>query len=100
MPKVLEYFGMIFYFYSNEHLPIHIHVSYNEHESIFEILFEDGILKKVRIRRSPGKKPLSLQQVKEANKVISVFAEDIVNRWTDFFVLKKKVKSIKITKRI
>ncbi|WP_084599901.1 DUF4160 domain-containing protein [Dyadobacter beijingensis] len=34
MPEILEYFGMIFYFYSNEHLPIHIHVSYDEYESV------------------------------------------------------------------
>jgi len=26
MPKIFEYFGFIFYFYSNEHEPIHIHV--------------------------------------------------------------------------
>ncbi len=26
MPKIFEYFGFIFYFYSNEHEPIHVHV--------------------------------------------------------------------------
>ncbi|MDE6341047.1 MAG: DUF4160 domain-containing protein, partial [Muribaculaceae bacterium] len=25
MPKIFEYFGLIFYFYSNEHEPIHVH---------------------------------------------------------------------------
>ena len=28
MPKIFEYFGFIFYFYSNEHEPIHVHVKY------------------------------------------------------------------------
>ncbi|WP_409017704.1 DUF4160 domain-containing protein [Dyadobacter sp. CY323] len=37
---------MIFYFYSNEHLPIHIHVSYAECESVFEICFENGELQR------------------------------------------------------
>ena len=26
MPKIFEYFGFIFLFYSNEHEPIHVHV--------------------------------------------------------------------------
>lgn len=26
MPKIFEYFGLIFLFYSNEHEPIHVHV--------------------------------------------------------------------------
>ncbi len=28
MPKIFEYFGFIFYFYSNEHEPIHVHVQH------------------------------------------------------------------------
>ena len=29
MPKIFEYFGFIFFFYSNEHEPIHVHVMHN-----------------------------------------------------------------------
>ncbi|MGM9778134.1 MAG: DUF4160 domain-containing protein, partial [Prevotella sp.] len=29
MPKIFEYFGLIFLFYSNEHEPIHVHVMKN-----------------------------------------------------------------------
>jgi hypothetical protein len=100
MPRIFEYFGMIFYFYSNEHLPIHIHVSYNEYESVFEIYFENGALKEVRLRISSGHDPLPASQLREAKKVVEHYAQDIVNRWTDFFVLKKKVKALKITKRL
>lgn len=100
MPRVLEYFGMIFYFYSKEHLPIHIHVSYNEYESVFEIFFENGALKEVRMRKSSGQEALPAPKLKEAQKVVEHYAQDIVNKWTDFFVLKKKVKSLKITRRL
>ena len=27
MPQVYRYFGLIFYFWSNDHLPAHIHVT-------------------------------------------------------------------------
>ncbi|SKB95429.1 DUF4160 domain-containing protein [Dyadobacter psychrophilus] len=100
MPKILEYFGIVFYFYSNDHLPIHVHVSYNEFETVFEIFFEEGKLKEVRLRDVPGIEALPAVQFKEARKVIEAYAEVIVNRWTDFFVLKKKVSIIKITKRL
>ena len=30
MPKIYEYFGLIFYFYSNEHEPIHVHVKHED----------------------------------------------------------------------
>ena len=44
MPKIFEYFGFIFLFYSNEHEPIHVHVMKDEHEAIFEIILENGEL--------------------------------------------------------
>jgi len=100
MPKIIEYFGIIFYFYSNEHLPIHVHVSYGEFESIFEIFFEDGHIHKITVRKSGGKTSLPAQQMRDANRIVEMYASDIVNKWTDFFVLKKKIKSTKITKRL
>ncbi len=42
MPKIYEYFGFIFYFYSNEHEPIHVHVSLGDRESIFDLIMSNG----------------------------------------------------------
>ena len=44
MPKIFEYFGFIFLFYSNEHEPIHVHVMKDEHEAIFEIILELSLI--------------------------------------------------------
>lgn len=44
MPKIFEYFGFIFYFFSNEHEPIHVHVQKGDKESIFELIMMDGKL--------------------------------------------------------
>ena len=38
MPKIFEYFGFIFYFFSNEHEPIHVHVLHGDKESIFDLI--------------------------------------------------------------
>lgn len=60
MPKLYEYAGIVFYFYAHEHLPIHVHASYGEYETIFELLFEQGVLTEVQTRKSKGMKPGSL----------------------------------------
>ena len=46
MPKLYEYFGLIFLFYSQEHEPIHVHGKYQDTVSIAEIVFENGNLKR------------------------------------------------------
>ena len=94
MAKILEYFGIVFYFYSNEHLPIHVHVSYDEYESIFEIIFEDGLVRAIEVRKAVGKDPFPTQQFREAQAITKLYATEIVNRWTEFFVLKKKIKTL------
>ena len=50
MPKIFEYFGFIFFFYSNEHEPIHVHVLRGEFQSIFELMLEDGVLRSITMR--------------------------------------------------
>ena len=51
MPRKYEYLGFIFYFYSNEHEPIHVHVAKAERESIFEIILELGQLVEITKRK-------------------------------------------------
>ncbi|MGI4734767.1 MAG: DUF4160 domain-containing protein [Janthinobacterium lividum] len=38
MPKLYEYLGLIIFFYSNEHEPIHVHGQYDGRESKAEFL--------------------------------------------------------------
>jgi len=44
MGKIFEYFGFIFYFFSNEHEPIHVHVKKGGEECIFDLIIKDGQL--------------------------------------------------------
>jgi hypothetical protein len=34
MPKLYEYFGLIFLFYSDDHDPMHLHVQHGDREGI------------------------------------------------------------------
>ncbi|MCX6249230.1 MAG: DUF4160 domain-containing protein [Bacteroidetes bacterium] len=42
MPKIFEYLGILIFFYSNEHEPIHVHGKYNGFESKAEFYIVDG----------------------------------------------------------
>ena len=43
MPEIYEYFGLVFYFFSNEHDPIHVHVKKGDRETIFELIIYNDV---------------------------------------------------------
>lgn len=72
MPTVFEKDGYRFFFYSNDHRPIHVHVRYGNGEAIFNV--EDEIA----LRESQGLKIKELskaQQLAEKNKQL------IIEKW-------------------
>ncbi len=58
MPKIFEYLGIIIFFYSNEHEPIHVHAQSGEFESKAEFYIENGVIKEINIINIKGRKPL------------------------------------------
>ncbi len=100
MPKIYEYFGLIFFFYANEHIPIHVHVSLAEYESKVELIYENGKLKELTIRTIPGRKPLTLKEMRKARAFVKAYHEQIVEKWTTFFVKNRKITCEVISKKI
>jgi hypothetical protein len=99
MPKIFEYFGFIFYFYSNEHEPIHVHVIHNACESIFDMIISDGVLVEIKQRTRKGVDALSAKDVKTAERFIQTYASSIIRKWIKFFVLKQQIRSTVIKKK-
>jgi hypothetical protein len=100
MPKIYEYLGYIFLFYSNDHKPLHVHVRYAEYESIVEIEIADGKLAKIKFKKSSGSKQLPVSSRKDVENFVSVYYLKIVEKWTQFYLLKTEPKNEKITKKI
>ena len=100
MPKIFEYFGFIFLFYSNEHEPIHVHVMKEGHEAIFEIMLENGEHAEVRRRTSNKIPPLSEKDAATAEAFVKKYYKNIVDKWVNFFIYKKRIRSTKITKKL
>lgn len=74
MPEIFRMFGMKFFFYSLEHLPIHIHVRNADGTAKFEV-------NPVRLVESRGMKPKDLVL---AEALVEEHAELIVKKWHDF----------------
>lgn len=100
MPDIYRYFGFVFFFYSNEHDPIHVHVQHDHHESVFEIIMRNGKVEEIRIREKRGVPPLSSKDQKLAEKFVREYADNIVAKWVNFFIKKKRVVCTTIKKKL
>lgn len=99
MPKIFEYLGLIFYFYSGEHLPVHVHVRKAEYEMKFELIFERGKLVRINVKKVKGKPILKENDIALVVDFIKKHAAAIVSKWNDFFIFGIKPKMEKITKK-
>ena len=100
MPKLYEYFGLVFLMFSNEHSPIHVHVRYGANESFLELIIVDGEVVEVIFRKLSNKRPLPPAQQREAEVFVKAMAREIARKWNEYFVLKQHMTSERITKRI
>ncbi|TDG36278.1 DUF4160 domain-containing protein [Pedobacter changchengzhani] len=73
MPTLFIIFGLRFFFYSNEHLPIHIHVKNADGEAKFEV--ENVVL--------ISNKGLKKKDVALASAIIEENKEIIINKWNE-----------------
>ena len=75
MPTLFILFGLRFYFYSDEHLPIHIHVQNGDGKAKF------NVEPTIELVNNNGIKPKDL---KMAESIIIENKEIIIARWKEF----------------
>ena len=100
MPKLFEYMGIIVLFYSNEHEPIHVHGKYQGRESRAELIIRDGVVVDIIFSTVRGRKPLEPSQMHDFEALVRHFADDIVRKWIDYFVMHRRIQAEVITRRI
>lgn len=100
MPKIFEYLGILMFFYSNEHEPIHVHAKYDGFESKAEFFIVDGKIIEIKIKSIKGLKPLTGSKLKDFEDFLQKYADKIVLKWIDYFVYHKDIEFEKITTRI
>ena len=75
MPTVLRKHGYRFFFYSNEHLPIHIHIEKDNKTAKFN-------LETVELIRS---RKFNASEIKEIRKLVEENKELFNNKWNEYF---------------
>jgi hypothetical protein len=100
MPKLYEYFGLVFLMFSNEHSPIHVHVRYGGTEAVLELIIIGGEVVGVVFRKLSNKRMLPPSKQREAEAFVHAKAADIARKWNEYFVLHQHVAPERITKRI
>lgn len=76
MPTVFTKDGFRFFFYSNDHTPIHVHVRMGSGEAVFEVEGE------VVLRESVG---LKIKELAKAEALASEHQEFIIQKWHEYF---------------
>lgn len=76
MPKVFEQDGYRFFFYSNDHRPMHVHVRYGGGEAVFDV---EG---HVELRESQG---LKVRELAKAEELATLRRDLIIQRWHEHF---------------
>ncbi|MCE9554803.1 MAG: DUF4160 domain-containing protein [Planctomycetes bacterium] len=74
MPKVFEKDGYKFFFYSNEHRPIHVHVRHGDGEAVFNV--EESVV----LRESQNMK---VSELAKAQKLAEENRQLIVEKWNE-----------------
>lgn len=80
MPTLLDIFGLKFFFFSEEHPPIHIHIRNADGEAKFEIET------KIKLVYNKGLKP---KDIKKAKGVITLYQKEFISKWKEYFEKKK-----------
>ncbi|MBI2258720.1 MAG: DUF4160 domain-containing protein [Flavobacteriia bacterium] len=100
MTKIFEYLGIIIFFYSNEHEPIHVHARKGEFESKASFFIVNGEISEIKITNIKESKPLKGKDLKNFEVLIEKYANKIVEKWINYFVYHKEVEFEKITKKL
>lgn len=100
VPKIYEYIGYIFLFYSNEHEPKHCHVQKSGKEMKVEISYAAGGELKIRFKEVSGRNCFSASEKNMIRHFVNRKHASIVKKWRAFFDQGKKPKFEKINRRL
>jgi len=90
----------LIFFYSHEHETILVHGKHAGFESKAEFYIVDGKIVEIKIKQIKGLRPLTGSKLKDFEDFLEIYADKIVQKWIDYFVLHKDVEFEKINTRI
>ncbi len=99
MPKIFQYLNYIIRFYTNEHLPIHVHVQIQDREMKVEFQISGDSIT-LLFKKVKGKLPLAEAEAREVSVFLKSYFKEIINKWQTVFIYHQRVKCEIITKKL
>ena len=75
MPTLLNIFGLRFYFYSDEHIPVHVHIENSDGKAKINLLPVIEVVENKNIKT---------KDIKRALKIIELYKEDFIKAWSEY----------------
>ncbi|MDR0812087.1 MAG: DUF4160 domain-containing protein [Paludibacter sp.] len=101
MPQIYRYLKLVFSFWSDEHLPPHVHVTNKarSRETIFDLIMEKSVLVEIR-KRNDEKPPLSPAEERSAVRFINHYYPQIIKKWFEYYVCGEELKPVTIREKV
>jgi len=77
-----------------------VHGKFQNRENKAEFIIIDGRIIEIRYSSVRGRDPLDNNEMKKFKSLVETFKEDIIQKWIDFFLLNKEIKTEKITHKL
>ena len=78
MPEVFRKFGFLFFFYSREHEPIHVHVEGEEGLVIYDLINDKFVIREIK-----GK--IKASSLRKIEKALVDNKQKIIDAWEEHF---------------
>ena len=88
MPKIFQYLSYLIRFYTNDHLPIHVHLQIQQRETKVEFLIAGDIVTLV-FKKIKGKTPLTEAEANEVAVFLKAYYKQIIEKWETVFIFHK-----------
>jgi hypothetical protein len=75
MPTLLNIFGLRFFFYSDEHPPVHVHIENSDGRA------KINMLPLIEVAENKNIKP---QDIKKALAIVEMYREDFIKAWNEY----------------
>jgi hypothetical protein len=75
MPTLLNIFGLRFYFYSDEHAPVHVHIENSDGRA------KINLIPAIETVENKGIKP---KDIKKALLIIDMYKEEFIKAWHEY----------------
>ena len=89
--RYFQYLNYIIRFYSNDHLPIHVHVQVEQAESKVDFLISGNNVTLV-FRKVRGKRTITHAQAREVAVFLKPYRKEIIDKGEQVFIRNEAVK--------